>query len=309
MNFATGWVPRPEEVEQVLKGLSTPELFGTPINGTWDGKTSYFAGWIEEKVLGKRLPIRKQRRGVCVSKGFGLAAEDALLLDIGLRGESEEWKYPVADEPIYAGSRVEIGGGRISGDGSVGAWAAKWLTSRGLLYRTTYQNGSDSVDLTREDDDIAARWGAPGRGVPDWLETQAKDQPVKDVSLVTTFQQAADAHANGYDVAVCSMQGFAMRRDSSGFCTPVGTWPHCMCYRGVVVLKSGKVAVVCRNSWEDYLGGDLRVELSDGRELVLDGGSFLVRPETADKMLSQRDSFVVSGTPGFQRQALDWVFA
>lgn len=308
MNFG-GWVNDPKEVERVVSTLSTPELIGTPINGTWDGKTSYFAGWFEEKVVGRRLPIRKQRRGVCVSKGFGLAAEDALILDIGLRGENEEWKYPVADEPIYAGSRVEIGGGRISGDGSVGAWAAKWILSRGLLYRTTYQNGSETVDLATENDDLAARWGAPGRGVPDWLEAKAKDQPVKDVSLVTTFQQMADAAANGYDVAVCSMQGFAMRRDSLGFCAPSGTWAHCMCFRGVVVVKGNRPAVVCRNSWGDYLGGDQRVELEDGRELVLDGGTFLVRPEICDKMLGQRDSFVVSGTPGFQRQDLSWVFA
>ena len=41
----------------------------------------------------------------------------------------------LSPEVIYGGSRVEIGGGRIRGDGSIGAWAARWVRDYGVVPR------------------------------------------------------------------------------------------------------------------------------------------------------------------------------
>ena len=132
-----------------------------------------FASEIEQKILGKLLPTWNQGQvGSCVSHGTGRAFQDTLLAQIAM-GKAEQWPgSEVCREGIYGGSRVEIGGGRLGGgDGSVGAWAADWLTKwgGGLLY-TKYPE----LDLSGGYDERRCReWGS--RGVPDSLEKYAKE--------------------------------------------------------------------------------------------------------------------------------------
>lgn len=287
-----GWVPAPREVDRVLADLPIPvatrEVMST-IRDTGKGKVAPLH-LVLAKIRPGGFPIHEQEIGDCVSHGWSLAV--ALLKAVQTQAKPERWAGDVATEPIYGGSRVEIGGGRIGGDGSVGAWAAKYVSEYGILLRQKY----GSVDLTKYSGRAAKEWGR--RGVPDDLEPTAREHPVKTVSLVNTYEDARDAIANGFPVPVCSMQGFEQRRDADGFARPRGQWAHCMCF----VASDDEYrrpGLLCQNSWgPNWITGPKRHDQPDG--------SFWVDPETVTRMLRERDSFAVSNFVGFPRQAIDW---
>lgn len=238
-----------------------------------------------------RFPIHNQTIGDCVSHGFGLAVDVLKCVEIVVSGEDEEFVSETATEAIYAYSRVEIGGGRLgSGDGSVGAWAAK-AVQFGTLLRQKYP----SVDLTAYSGALAKSWGMPRAGLPDALEGIARLHPVRTSSLVTSYEQVRDAIANGYPVAICSQQGFGDRRDEKGFARPSGTWSHCMAVTGIDDSDSRPGALV-NNSWgPDWIGGPKRHDQPDG--------SFWADAEVIDRMVSRDpDSHVISGYDGYPKQ-------
>ncbi|HWA98446.1 MAG TPA: Hint domain-containing protein, partial [Pirellulales bacterium] len=147
----------------------------------------------------------------CVSWGWAHAVDELSAVDWKL-GKNGEWK-PVATEPIYGGSRVQARGVSQGGwsDGSYGGAAAKWVRDWGVLYRQPY----DKVDLTTYSANRAKQYG--NYGCPKELEGVARQHPVKSVTLVTNFDEAAAAISNGYPVPVCSGQGFTSTRDKDGF--------------------------------------------------------------------------------------------
>jgi hypothetical protein len=233
-----------------------------------------------------------------------------MLIDIAERSESEEVPAEikgqdelVATEPIYAGSRVEIGGGRLSGDGSIGSWAARWVVEYGIVFRKKYGN----IDLTKLDDNRARQWGRRGVGCPDSLEAVAKEHPISEVSVCKSWAAARDALATFNSVPICSSQGFTTTR-KDGFCTPRGTWNHCMLVRGCGIAKGNRPFGVIQNSWSDRNpGGSNLLVLESGREVRLPGGCFAVDAEVLDRnSLRPGDCHVVSGVKGFRRSAPDW---
>jgi hypothetical protein len=211
----------------------------------------------------------------------------------------------IATEPVYALSRVEIGKGAIgTGDGSVGAWAAEALLEYGCLVRKSY----GSVDLSRYNPRIAKQWGMPRAGLPNDLEPEARLHIVKHAALVENGDQARSALYNLYSIPVCSNQGFTMVRDSKGMCKPQGSWAHCMLLRGICLLKGNILVVIIQQSWgENPTGNDMLV-LESGREVKLPQGCFAVDFEVCERrMLSAKDSFVLSGPLGFEaRRPLAW---
>jgi len=307
MSYQQGWIDRPDEVDAVLATLPMPRFCTAApgLTGTSKGKDALF--WrAEEKVLGKRLPANHQTRGTCVSQGFGRGAQDVKLIDIAIHKEPEEWRGEVATEPIYAGSRVEVGRGQLGAneDGSVGAWAAKWVQDWGILLRQKY----GKWDFTRPDDELAAQLGSPRAGVPDELEPIAREHPIKTVSLAKTGEEAADGLSNWYPLPICSSQGFTEVRDSNGFCKPKGTWYHCMVGRGFCTVKGNRPAVPIQQSWGNLSPtGNDKVTLESGEDIILPEGVFLVDLEVIDKMVRQGDSFLLSGFVGFPSQQLDHV--
>lgn len=158
----------------------------------------------------------------CVSHGWGRVCQDLLLVQIA-NGE-EEWPgAEVAREPIYGGSRVEVGGGQLGGsDGSVGAWAAKWVQGWGLVVYKKY----GSIDLS-DGYDVQRCRSYGSRGVPSELETEAKLHPVKDCILITTPEQARDAICNLKFISICGSLGRTMQRMPGGWCPVEGNWGHC----------------------------------------------------------------------------------
>lgn len=319
---AFGWRHDPVAVNAFLAQLPRPHFrtAAPHLAGTGEGK-DVFAWEIEEKVLGRRLPAWDQSSiGACVSHGWGRAVQDVLLAQVAL-GNVEEWPgAEVCREAIYGGSRVEVGGQRGSyEDGSVGAWAAKWVKDYGIVFYRKYDgydlSGGYAVDRCKD-------WGA--NGCPAGLEPVARQHPVKEVTQVTTPEQVRDAVANLHFVAICGQTSRAMKRRPGGWCPKTGNdWPHCEEIAGVCVVAGGSnspfggdgafpyagavPAFAERNSWGDYLGSENNaVKLASGREIQPPDGVYLSTFEERAADLRQGDTFAASAFQGFPRQQLDW---
>ena len=294
---ATGWVPDAKAVESFRTRHAVPEFTDTEAGREVSRAAGDVYLWEAcRRVTGDVLPARNQGQvGCCV--GFGTTAAIEHLMCVELAAESEPGRSfkPVAPEAVYAGSRVQVGGGRIRGDGSVGAWAAEFVRSYGVVPRGKYA----SVDLSRYDENTCRRLGSAG--LSSELVALARENPVKGVARVGRFAEAQKAIENGYPVAVCSSQGFAMTRDRNGFCAPRGTWYHCMALVGV---RGGpRPGGFLLNSW----GPDAHTGPRDPADAPVAG--FWADAGVLDRMLAEGDSWAFSGFDGFKARKLDWYAA
>lgn len=287
-----GWINNPTEVEKLQSTYKIETMnFYNKIAESGRGKVVLLHK-IYESVTGKPFPVFTQEIGDCVSFGYALAVEVVMAVQKSINPR-EEIPAHVATEPIYGGSRVEIGNNKnpfppTEPDGSVGIWGADWVKNYGILLRKAI----DGIDLSSYDGNRAKEWG--WKGVPDNLEPIAKMHPVKQYALVTSYEEARDAITNGYPVVVCSNQGFREVRDQDGFAAAYGTWAHCMCF--VAVDDSFKrPGLLCCNSWgETWITGPKRHDQPNG--------SFWVEAKTVDRMLKDRDSYAISNLEGFGQQ-------
>jgi hypothetical protein len=209
-------------------------------------------------------------------------------------GDPEEWK-DIAEEVTYGGSRVEVGGGRLRGDGSIGAWAADFVRKWGVVARGVY----GSIDLSAYSESRCREFGS--RGVPDDLEAKAKLHPVTDVAQVRTWEEAKKALASGYGIAICSQQGFRMQRDANGVCAPSGSWAHCMALIGYAPIN-GKECGFIENSW----GANAHTgPLGPGDPMP---SGFYADASVIERMLKQNDSWAFAKFQGFPARDLpiDW---
>jgi hypothetical protein len=296
----TGWVRDEDQIAANLDQGQTLHFSQTPAGRAASAESDVFLWRAVRKAAGKPdgwYPnVNQQSVGCCVGCGFKHGADIVQATAI-LSGAKFEWK-PVSVEVIYAGSRVEVGGGRISGDGSVGAWAAAWVRERGGL--VSMENHA-AADLTTFDPSRARSWGRTG--VPDALEPLARMHPVKGCALVTSWPDVKRSIQQGYPVAVCSNQGFRMQRDSSGRCSPQGSWAHCMCICGVRVAADGRPeAGFILNSWGDnaHTGPVWPPDMPTC--------GFWADSAVIDRMVRQGDSFALADVAGFPARKVvpDW---
>lgn len=302
--FHFGWHKDKEAIVRWMSQHNTPNISQAAphLVGSGAGKDVFY--WeAEEKVLGRQLPPWDQGSiGSCVGHGAGRAAQDLLLVQIAL-GQAEGWGgHEVAREPIYAGSRVEVGGGEIRGqDGSTGTWAAEWLNKWGIvLYGPDGIEGTYNIPRCKQ-------WG--DNGVPRDIEEKAKEHPIRTVAQVTTAAAARDALANGYPICICGTVSRTMQRENNGFCPQTGNeWPHCQELCGVCVVKGGIPAFVYRNSWGDYLGSkNNQVQLESGRTVTLPAGCYLSDFRSVETDLRQGDTFAYSHAEGWPSQQISWL--
>lgn len=289
-----GWIDDPAAVEAVMNDLPFPVFsdIWTPIKDSGKGKRVLLYEFIKQASNGN-FPKRKQTIGDCVAHGAAYAVDAVKSVDIVLKKEFEEWVDETATEDIYAGSRVQIGGGRIRGDGSIGAWAARYVNEYGALPRGKYGN----VDLTTYSGSKARSWGRGGAGVPKSLIPTAKEHPIQTVSKVTTYEEVRDLIANGYAVTIASMQGFSSKRDSEGFARPQGSWAHQMSILGVDD-EYKRPGVLVQNSWGTWNSGPKRHDQPNG--------SFWVDAEEIERrILKKGDSWAFSGYEGFKPRELN----
>ena len=309
--FATGWKNDPEAVAATRaawerRGIPADFARAAPQLMLGDDNAPVFFWDAETKLFGSAKPAWNQLQvGACVGFGTTRAGNDLMLWEIAA-GEPEE--YPGADlapEVTYGGSRVEVGGGRIGGDGSVGAWAFEFIRRWGFVKRGKY----GAIDLTNYDEELCRRLGS--QGLPADLEAVAKAHPVLAAAFVKNSAEVWAALGGGKPISVCSNFGFEMRRNSKGFCARSGKWNHCMEFCGRFVEPDLGPSVVDRNSWGDYLGSvnnKIRYVHTDGKvyEKELPSGCFAIPLDVAGEMASQGDTAALAGFSGWQKTVMDW---
>jgi len=289
-----GWVNDTEARRQFVKAHRYPFLSqqSQKIKGTGKGKKVLLYKLFEQ-VTGRPLVPHYQTIGDCVSHAYGLGVDVLTAVRILMHNKSERWVTKSATEIIYAGSRVEVGGGRVSGDGSLGVWAAEFIRKWGVLLRQKYLDGK--FDYTTYDGLKARKLGRGNMGVPDALEPLCRLHPVRTCAFVRSWEECRDAVANGYPVIMCSNVGFNTKRDRDGFLRRGRRpWYHAMVILGVDDEYRRPGALV-QNSW----GGDVWV--SGPKRHEQPDGSFWCDAATIDAAMKQGDSLAISGYVGYPR--------
>ena len=294
-----GWIADPDEVASVVATLPpTLRVFGDTPAGKIPAEDmpKFVYGWkAYEHLFARPPPVKNQGQvGSCVSFGTNTAINRTQANEIVRRkGTAAEWSR-FAEEATYGGSRVEIGGGKIRGDGSVGAWAAQFVTKYGCVPRKKYP----TADLSEYSETLCRNWGRSG--VPDEFEVIARQFPVKAFVQVKVWEEAKAAMAQGYFIAVCSNQGFASKRDANGVAKASGSWAHCMALDGYHTEGTAEYGHIV-NSWgTDWISGPTGWG-SPG------GDGFWAEASVIDRMLKQGDSWAFSGVTGFPaRRVIDW---
>jgi hypothetical protein len=301
MDMHFGWVNNPDEVARQVAMLPRP-LFGDVLSADESKEVRLYD--VVRKVIGKDAPKGPQGIGDCTSWGTGNFVNYTSCIQIFnklkdnnlLHSDFEdpqrqaivEEYQEVATEAIYALGRVEVGGQKGSyNDGSTGIWSMQAISKYGTLSRKFLESKGlgGSYDKNR-----AKKWGA--LGLPDELEPSAFEHRVKIVSMIKSYSEAVAAIQNGYGVVVCSDQGFTMTRDRQGFCTPSGTWYHCMFFMANRIDRPG---LCCSQSWgANVPDGPLDKEQPDN--------TFWVDANVIDRMLRQGDSFTGSAFDGYIAQ-------
>ena len=282
-----GWIPDPQAVRECLEKMGMGEFRATPKRAEDPGSHLDEPVYLWEtvrRVTGEVLPGRDQGTvGSCVAVATASALEHLQCVQIAA-GEKACYR-DVASEVIYGGSRVQIGGGRIRGDGSIGAWAARWVKDYGVVPRDIYHR----YDLRQYNEQLCRELGR--RGVPQELIAIARQHPVLEVMRVQSWEEARSALHRGYPILVCSDQGFRMERDRDGFCAPRGIWYHAMALIG---CRGGeRPGGFLLNSWGDQAHTGPRVPPH------APPAGFWVDAHVLDRMLRQGDSWAFARLIGF----------
>jgi hypothetical protein len=228
----------------------------------------------------------RQTTGDCVSHGTRNACDVSRAVEIDVHRDREAWLARGATEAIY-GARGH------GGQGMSCARAATFVSETGgILVRKNYEG---VADFSKYNGNMGARWGS--RGLPDNVIDVANDHQIKTVSLVKTVEEARDALANGYGLAVCSSYGFSNKRDKNGFARVSGSWAHCMAWIACDDTGS-EPAFLVQNSWGKWNDGG---HPEWGK---IPDGSFLIHADAAAGMLKQNGSYAFSQFDGFPVQKL-----
>ena len=289
-----GWVKDADAVEVVAAKLRFKVFSNTPAGKADDPLPESVYLWHAYAKAGIRGPPSKNQGqvGSCVAFGTNNAVERSLVVAIANGKAAFEFKH-IAEEVTYGGSRVEVGGGKIRGDGSVGAWAAEFVRKWGIVPREKI----GAFDLSIYSESRCREFGKSG--VPEALEVAARNNPVKDITLVRSWDSAKKALASGYAIAICSDQGFAMQRDANGIARPSGSWAHCMGLDGYAKIDGKEYGHIV-NSWGDKAHTG---PVGPGDPPPC---GFYAASAAVNRMLAQGDSWAFSGVTGFPVQHLDW---
>lgn len=309
----SGWIPNPKVADQFIRQSRSPFFAqqAPKIIGSGKGRIVLLYKYLEKALGGEIIPHTQYdpetKRGVgdCVGQAYGMAVDILGATQIYGTGKNERWVAKASTEAIYAGSRYEIGvnehGARklLLADGTNGIYTCEFLQSYGVLVRKKYGD----IDLTEYSVDRAKDWGK--NGVPDELESIAKQHPVRSYALVRNYEDVRDSIANGYPVVFCSSLGFEEckqcnpggLRDAEGFLKQCGTWFHA--FAGIGMDDTDRPGVLAINSWgSHWSGGPKRHKQPDG--------SFWIEAQDVDALCESNDSFAISNFVGFPAQELNY---
>lgn len=245
----TGWIQDPAEVDATTVSMGGDSvLFGnSEFNGYAQrqmdkGQTGVFPHLAEKTLFGRLLPAFHQRRGTCVGQGTTRAIQDSWFHSLVTRGVIGR-PVELVVAYIYAGSRVQIGGGRISGDGSIGAWAAKFASLYGALERKVH----GQYDLSKPREDLSVSWGAPGRGVPSELIEIGKRIDIRAFRC-TSERNIVDAAWAGFGLAFCGNRTYGPK-NKDGISRLSQGANHCTEAVGACLSSGGNVLIGGQQSW------------------------------------------------------------
>ena len=228
----------------------------------------------------------RQSTGDCVSHGTRNACDITRAVEIDVHNEREAWITRGATEAIY-GARGH------GGQGMSCSRAAEFVSKNGgIILRKNY---TSIADFSKYNGNFGAKWGS--RGLPDKVIDLANNHQIQTVSLIKTIEEARDALANGYGLAVCSSYGFSNKRDSKGFARVSGSWAHCMAWIACDDT-GGEPAFLVQNSWGKWNDG------GHPEWGPIPDGSFLIHADVAEGMLKQNGSYAFSNFDGFPVQKL-----
>lgn len=240
---------------------------------------------------GKHLPNTPQQIGDCVSWGAKHAVDYLQCVQIA-RGPPASDFHPSFAPYFYGVSRVLIGERRITGDGSVGAWAAEGARRYGVL-------PADHAGVPSYDGRVARKWGR--NGPPDEFVQYAQQFPVRTVAPVRSADDVRDAICNGYPVTIASDWGGRMQPtvvDGRLVNERQGHWNHQMCLIGYDGETGREPYYYVLNSW----GAEAHGTPPDGAP----PGGFWIRERDVEYIVAQGDSFAFSAFAGFPSQELDF---
>lgn len=284
--YQNGWTPNTEAVRQFKRNNPRPyfEQWGD-VSGSGEGRVVLLTPFLEI-ATGKDYEPKQQQTTDCVGFAYASGVDHLTATQIYLHGTDERWVAEACAEAIYGGARINVAH-RRAGKGAVGAWAAEWVRDYGVVLRLKYGRW----DLREYDWQLSRRWGRSG--VPNQLCRYAAEHRVKTVSLVRTWRGVRDAVANGHPVVICAREGFHPERDQDGFLTPYGVWQHATCVVGITDRE--RPGALIANSW-----GANWVRGPPG--FYCPPGCFWVDADVIQQMVSQEDSFALSGYDGYPKQ-------
>ncbi|MEO1063729.1 MAG: hypothetical protein AAFZ07_20115 [Actinomycetota bacterium] len=289
-----GW--RPEALEELE--IDAPRLAivdpdsGLPI--AQDNARRDVRLWKAAVTLldGEHLPNYPQQTGDCVSFSVKNAVDHLSLNQIA-RDPFRPWEFRTVFPPyIYGTSRVQVGLGKLRGEGSLVAWAAKAVRDYGVL-------ATDAENCPEYSGRIAKTWGR--RGPPEEFLEVGKRTPVRGIARVETAGDVRDALCNGYPVAIGSRFGTKNRsireRDGRMVARRDGSWSHALC----VLAYDGSVdppLFYILNSW----GPSAHPEpLQDEPP-----GGFWITWDDMDRMARDGDGWTFSDFAGFPARDMDF---
>jgi len=274
------------EFDNLMENLKYPYFGDASSRITNSGKGKLSTPYKSVLKFDKKPYEERQVTGDCVSHGTRNACDISRAVEIDINSEKESWIARGATEAIY-------GARGWSGQGMTGSKAAEFVNKiGGILVRKNYDG---VVDLTKYNGNLGAGWG--GRGVPDKVLDLANDHQIRTVSLIQSVEEARDALANGYGIAVCSNYGFSNKRDSKGYARTSGSWAHCMAW--IACDDTGNdTSFLVQNSWGKWNDG------GHPEWGVIPDGSFLIHSDVAEGMIKQNGAYAFSNFNGFPVQKL-----
>lgn len=242
------------------------------------------------QILGRDTPNYPQQVGDCVAFGAKNVEEYLQCQEIAA-GDREEF-HPVYPPYNYGTSRVQVGGGRLRGDGSTGAWMAAAAMRYGVLR-------ADFPGVPPYSGQVSREWGRPP-GPPEPFLQEGKMHIVRSAAPIGSVEEAALALSNGYPLTIASNQGFTMTAGRDGFHAPSGMWAHQMAI--VYWAKEPEPHFGILNSWGDQ-HGRLRDFITDEEWPI---GMLRVRAEVVGRMISSGECFAYSQFDGFPARRPDY---
>lgn len=242
----------------------------TDLEGHWSrlqdrGVTGVFLWNDEHERLGV-VGADHQKRGTCVGRGTYRAIQQSYSYAIT---SGTEYGVPVkiAYEPIYIGSREVVGKGRLRGDGSIGAWAARWVSEYGVVARARYAG----VDLSEDNESYSVNTKRVGADIiaEGKLHTVAAHR-------CRTADDICDAIAGGYGVARCHSTLYG-NRDQNGESQPSREGAHCQAIVGVYTRPDGSTGLVEQQSWGASTPGGPSTLATRGGPVELPAGCYGIK--------------------------------